>query len=476
MRSSKFLSSMVALCVVLAGGGEARSAETDAAPQGAEAFAIHGSNTIGARLMPAIVEAFAASVGASAVTSVGSQPEEVEIKLHSAAGAPLATIGVHSHGSGTAVPGLISGKARLGMLSRALDDKEVEALKAAGIGDLRATPKEHVLALDGVLVLVAPGNPLGVLSMEQIAGIFSGAITDWSAVGRAPGRIQVYARDDKSGTFDTFNSLVLKPTKAALTADARRFESSEELSDSVARDENGIGFVGFAYLRNAKALEIGNSCGMAYAPTVFNVKTEQYPLSRRLYVYANGVTEGSVAAQLLAFAGSPAAQEIIRKDGFVDQSVEVLEQADQVMRLADGIIGLGPDADATLLKDLASGLKHSSRVSTTLQFRLSSSRVDSKTAADVERIAAYVRDLNESDPGKTVILAGFTDAVGDFASNRALSQARAEQARGDLMRALGTGVSGTSIVARGYSKLLPTSCNTTKDGRNKNRRVEVWVK
>ena len=148
MRRSKRLSSMVALFVFLAGGGAARSAETDAVSPGAEVFAIHGSNTIGARLMPAIVEAFAGSIGASAVTSVGSQPEEVEIKLHSAAGAPLATIGVHSHGSGTAVPGLISGKARLGMLSRALDDKEVEALKAAGIGDLRATPNEHVLALD----------------------------------------------------------------------------------------------------------------------------------------------------------------------------------------------------------------------------------------------------------------------------------------------------------------------------------------
>ncbi len=250
--------------------------------------------------------------------------------------------------------------------------------------------------------------------MEQIAGIFSGAITDWSAVGRAPGRIQVYARDDKSGTFDTFNSLVLKPTKAALTADARRFESSEELSDSVARDANGIGFVGFAYLRNAKALEIGSNCGMAYAPTVFNVKTEQYPLSRRLYVYANNVAEGRSPR---SFSHSRARRRLRRSSARRASSTRASRFWSRRIRscgLPTASSGLGPDADATLLKDLASGLKHSSRVSTTLQFRLSSAQVDSKTVADVERIAAYVRDLSASDPGRTVILAGIHGRRGRF--------------------------------------------------------------
>lgn len=461
------------LCFTVGWSRDARSAEGDGTP---EAFAIQGSNTIGARLMPALIEAFAGSVGAKAVTLVGSQPEEVEIRLQTETGGTLASIRVHSHGSGTAIPGLISGQALLGMLSRPIDGKEVEALAAAGIPDLRATSSEHVLALDGVLVLSAPGNPVRSLSMEQVSGIFSGAITDWAAVGGQPGRIQVYARDDKSGTFDTFNALVLKPRKAALTADAQRFESSEELSDSVARDANGIGFVGFAYLRNAKALEIATDCGIAYAPTVFNVKTEQYPLSRRLFLYETNIPQGSVAARLVEFVSSPAAQEVVRAEGFVDQSIELLDDRDQVMRLADGLIGLEPDVEPAVLKALAHGLKHSARMSTTLMFGLSSARLDSKAAADVGRIADFIRGLRTTESGKSIILAGFTDSVGDFLANRALSQARAEQIRGDLLRALGSDVPASAIVARGYSELLPTSCNTTKEGRNRNRRVEVWVK
>jgi phosphate transport system substrate-binding protein len=471
-RSKLVLLLIAALCAAAGRIEPARGAEAGP-PQD---FAIHGSNTIGARLMPALVEAYAASTGAKALTLVGSQPEEVELKLQSGAGATLASVKINSHGSGTAVPGLISGQALIGMMSRPIEDKEIVALKAAGIADPRATGNEHVLALDGVLVLAAPGNGLNALSMDQLSGIFSGAITDWSQVGREPGHIQVYARDDKSGTYDTFNSLVLKPRKAKLSTEAQRFESSEELSDSVARDPNGIGFAGFAYLRNAKALDVVNDCGIAYAPTVFNVKTEQYPLSRRLYLYTNGVAKGSLAERVLEFTLSPAAQDIIREHGFVDQHIELSERGDQVMRLADGLAALEPDADPALLKELGSGLKYSARLSTTLQFRVSSTRLDSKATADVERISGFIQSLAKSEPGKTVTLAGFTDSVGDFAGNRALSQARAEQAKAELLRMLGEGVPKTMISARGYGKLLPSNCNTTKEGRNRNRRVEVWVK
>lgn len=471
-RSKLVLMLIAALCTAAGRIEPARGAE-NGQPQN---FAIHGSNTIGARLMPALVEAYAASTGAKALTLVGSQPEEVELKLQSEDGATLASVKINSHGSGTAVPGLISGQALIGMASRPIEDKEIIALKAAGFADPRANGNEHVLALDGVLVLVAPGSSLNALSMEQLSGIFSGAITDWSQLGREPGHIQVYARDDKSGTYDTFNSLVLKPRKAKLTSEATRFESSEELSDSVARDPNGIGFVGFAYLRNARALDVVNDCGIAYAPTVFNVKTEQYPLSRRLYLYTNGVPKGSLPERILEFVVSPAAQDIIREHGFVDQHVELSERGDQVMRLADGLMALEPDADPALLRELASGLKYSARLSTTLQFRISSTRLDSKATADIERITGFIQSLAKSEPGKTVTLAGFTDSVGNSATNRALSQARAEQAKTELLRMLGDAFPKTMIAAQGYGKLLPSNCNTTKEGRNRNRRVEVWVK
>jgi phosphate transport system substrate-binding protein len=168
-------------------------------PAPAGRLGIHGSNTIGARLMPSIVEAYAASIGASVLRRAGDDPEQVELQLTSQAGAPLAVVDIRSHGSGTGVPGLIGGKATIGMLSRPINEKEADALAKAGWPDLRNPAFERVLALDGVLVLVAPDNPLASLTMEQIAGIFAGTISDWGAVGGRPGRINIYARDNKSG-------------------------------------------------------------------------------------------------------------------------------------------------------------------------------------------------------------------------------------------------------------------------------------
>jgi hypothetical protein len=155
------------------------------------------------------------------------------------------------------------------------------------------------------------------VSLQQLQGIFSGALSDWSQVGGKPGKINVYARDSKSGTFDTFKTLVLDPGKQKVTGSAQGFESSEELSDSVTNDPSGIGFVGFAYLRNAKAISLVNECGMSFKPTTFNVKTEEYPLSRRPFVQranleiATHVINGCWLATL-RLARSPSCISVVR--------------------------------------------------------------------------------------------------------------------------------------------------------------------
>ena len=124
-----------------------------------------------------------------------------------------------------------------------------------------------MIALDGIVVLVNKANPITELSLADIAAIFSGAVTDWSQLGGQPGSIRVLARDDKSGTFDTFKTLVLRDRK--LVSSAQRYENSEELSDEVASNPNGIGFTGIAYVRNARAVAIRSDCGLSFAPTSF---------------------------------------------------------------------------------------------------------------------------------------------------------------------------------------------------------------
>src|SRR5207249_5276293 len=141
---------------------------------------------------------------------------------------------------------------------------------------------ENVLTLDGVAVLVHRNNPVSVLTMQQLADIFSGKITDWAQVGGSPGPIYLYAPDENSGTLDTFKSIVLGTRP--ISTRASRFEDSVRLSDAVAADTNGIGFTGNLFARNAKMLAVSQPDGKPLLPTAFNVATGDYPLSRRLFL------------------------------------------------------------------------------------------------------------------------------------------------------------------------------------------------
>jgi phosphate transport system substrate-binding protein len=442
------------------------------------AFGIHGSNTIGAALMPRLVEAYAQSRGERVIISNGASPEVSEIRVIGSDGTNRATIDLQAHGSATATQGLTSGKALIGMASRPLNEAELAQLAQQGLGDMRSPENEHVLALDGIIVIVSPGNPVAKLSLQQLQGIFSGALSDWSQVGGKPGKINVYARDAKSGTFDTFKTLVLDPEKQKLIASAQRFESSDELSDSVANDPSGIGFVGFAYLRNAKAISLVNECGMSFIPRTFDVKTEEYPLSRRLFLYSGKLHAQSYAAELLDFAMSWEAQATIRDSGFIDQELEIQVPSERKLgRMADvgsvqrQIAGIrGPFV--TLARDI----QETSRMSTTMRFRSNSVELDNKALKDVDTLARFLQFLKESKSVRKLVLVGFTDSVGAIDKNIALSLERANAVRQALLRKLRDPQYARLIEVRGYGPALAVACNESEAGRDKNRRIEAWVR
>src|SRR5262249_53890776 len=151
---------------------------------------------------------------------------------------------IHSHGSSTAFADLQNSRADVGLSSRRIEAEEIQ--KLTSFGDMTSPATEHILGLDGIAVIVNRENPVDSLTKEQVAKIFSGEITDWAQV-KGPGRpIKIFARDDKSGTFDSFKALVLGSAK--LASGATRFEDSAALSDAVAREPAGIGFIGLPYI------------------------------------------------------------------------------------------------------------------------------------------------------------------------------------------------------------------------------------
>lgn len=430
---------------------------------------IAGSNTIGNALMPAIIDAFAKRNGLKTQRVVGQNPLDLKIGLLDTSERPIATIDLARHGSSTSFRELEAHSAEIGMSSRRIKTEEVTKLGAAGLGDMLSPSNEHVIGLDGLVVIVSSNNPLVSVPQDKLAGIFAGTITDWAELGREPGKINVYAPTEDSGTYETFKLLVLDPGKLKLSPETKRTENHKEQSDWVAADKDGIGFVGIAYQRNAKALNIELTCGMIARPSVFSMKTEEYPLTRRLYLYTDGHPRSPLARAILDFALSNEAQPVVRGVDFIDQSPEGLAIDDQQARVAFALSSQNPDFSLPIMRRFLSDTKAAHRLSTTLRFQLNSTALDSKAQGDIRRLAAELK--SDRNKGKQVMLLGFADALGSGPANESLSLARAQSVNSAL-RAVGY----SGAIVAGYGEMSPVACNDTPESRNMNRRVEVWIR
>ncbi|MCG8463825.1 MAG: phosphate ABC transporter substrate-binding protein, partial [Xanthomonadales bacterium] len=262
----------------------------------AEVLRLHGSNTIGAALMPSLVEAWLPEQGYRITQKQNPKAQEVLLTAVNDAGDEL-RVEINSHGSSTAFRDLATGAADVGMSSRRISQQEVRTLNT--MGPLNAPGNEVVLALDAVAVVVHPRNPLTHLTVQQVQDLFSGKIRNWQSLTGTDLPVQLYARDDQSGTYEVFRQEAL--AGQALSTQARRFESSSDLVSSVSRDPGAIGFVSLAYVKGVRALAI-QEADVAVEPTPFQVATEDFPLARRLYLYDPETARSPLVNRLISFA------------------------------------------------------------------------------------------------------------------------------------------------------------------------------
>lgn len=429
---------------------DTHAAALPAPTDGSPALRIQGSNTIGAQLGPALVKGLLAQQGAQAVQEQpGPNPNEMRLIARLPSGQDV-SIDIAAHGSSTGFVALKDGLADVAASSRPI--KNNEATDLAALGDLRSHEAEQVIAIDGVAVILHPGNPLRELSTAQLAKIFSGEIRDWEQLGGPSGPIHLYARDQQSGTYDTFNELVLARSGKTLSKEARRFESSEALSDQVSQDRQGIGFIGLPYIRQAKAVAIIDGESKPMLPTASLIATEDYPLSRRLYFYLPPDSRQRWAKALVRFAQSPQGQSIVAQNGFVAQTVQAVKvRATAQMPLA--------------YQNLA---REAERLSVNFRFAQGSATLDTKAMLDLKRVVEYLKAHDKLD--QKVTLAGFGDAKSDPARAQLLSKLRAMAVRRELLK--------HQVVlrdVRGFGDEMPVAANDGDEGRIKNRRVEVWV-
>ena len=230
---------------------------------------------------------------------------------------PKVSIAVTGGGSGTGIAALLSNTCDIAELSRELKSEEIAMAKQKGF-----EPKQITVALDGLAVVVHPANPLSRLTLDQLAAIFSGAVGNWKEVGDSDLLIVILSREVNSGTHVYFKEHVLrrgrKDSQVEFAANALMLPSSQAIADEVAQNPGAIGYFGMGYISaKEKALAIAMDANSPYVqPTIENVISQAYPISRPLLMVTRGQPLGLVA-RFLDFVLSAAGQKIVVKIDFV---------------------------------------------------------------------------------------------------------------------------------------------------------------
>lgn len=437
-----------------------------------------GSETIGVGVMPLLLDGYAEQLDADQTIedidtrSVYNGTEIVSSFVGGGGfGDELNSYRVHSTNSVQGFRYLQDKTAEFAMSSRRITPKEAADLSAAGAGDMLSPSQEHIVAFDSLIIITHPDNPVRAISMEDLASVYMGRITNWSQLGGADKPIQVVARQSDAGTRTIFADRVFNGPNIVVGS-ARIAQNSTDMADFIATNEGAIGYTGLAFQRDTKALNIINECGIETTPDGFSVRTEEYALQRRLYLYNRAELDAKPAKDFLEYALSPEADKLITKAGFVDYSVARRSQQIDGPR-ANQLRAAGlPNSQRPFVSSMLQELDNYDQLSTTFRFRFGSSLLDERALVDMERLTSY---LEEQPRGTKIVLAGFTDSIGSFANNRRLSAGRADQVRAALLDFAGDRISGLDISIQAHGELAPTACNISEKGRAINRRVEVWI-
>lgn len=220
---------------------------------------------------------------------------------------PGVNILVSESGSGNGAKSLINGTCDIATMSRFMKDKEFKAAVDKGV-----KPVAHVVAMDGIAVIVHPANPVKALTVEQVRRIYKGEVTNWRQLGGPDSKIIMVSRDTNSGTYETFNKLVMKKEKVA--AGAEKVGSNAAARQRVQSTRGAIAYIGLGFVnRSVRALDING-----VQPSVETVASGKYPIARPLFMFTNGCPKlGGHVHAFVTLHLTKNGQKIIQAIGFV---------------------------------------------------------------------------------------------------------------------------------------------------------------
>jgi len=234
------------------------------------------------------------------------------------------TLSISGGGSGTGIAQLINGQIDIADASRPIKLREMKTAESQGVN-----PVEFKTCLDGIAVITNNNIDISELSFEKLRGIYNGSISNWKFVGGPDLKITVYGRQSNSGTYVFFQEHVLDNNDYRV--DMQPLNGNSQIVDAVIGDDEGIGYVGVAYAENrAEELTIlkvkENEYSQSFSPTIENIASGDYPISRYLYIYTNGNPTGEIFHYIKWILNEEGGQKVAENLGFIALPQNIIDE------------------------------------------------------------------------------------------------------------------------------------------------------
>ena len=435
---------------------------------------ISGAYSMGQVLFPALVEGFALRQGYALkreeVLGIGT----LYTLYDGASGQEQARITIKLTTSAEGFADLLGQQADMVLSMRQASTRERSMAREAGLGDLRIARQSRVIALDALVPIVSPGNPVTKLSISQLAAIYAGKIRNWSELGGEDAPITPYLMDIEEGFGPAFMQSIIAASGVTLSDRVRFHPSNKALTDAIARDPFGIAITSFMRPGNGEVVQLSGSCGFKVQASANSIKSEDYPLTMPMYLYLPERRQPQLARDFLSYLRTDSAQFVTRRAGFVDQALTRIPVHQQGDRMANAIAASGEEVALSELKRMVESLDGKDRLSISFRFEGGSTLLDAPSRSNVALLARAL-ESGRFD-GRQVMFVGFSDGQGAAEQNLNLAKKRAAAVRNQVQQQLEAfDEARVDLQVEAFGEAMPMACDDSAWGRGVNRRVEIWV-
>jgi len=416
---------------------------------------VAGSNVAGQSIAPELARAFLVQMGDSGIRIEPGQDANETLVTGLNHGRREA-IAIDTTTTAEGFNLLREGQTDLAMAARQISPAETESLHA--LGDMNTPAAEHVIAVNGLVLVTNASNPLRMLTTDQVQGLLSGTYSDWNSIGGPPGLVSVYVANRHSEAGEAASRMVLRGgTWAPNTKDMK---DDEQIARAVSQDKNAIGVLSLPSLllhrhfaADLRMLAIADTGSPPLVPTNRPaMATLDYPYAFRLYLYVSPMAASPVAKRFIDFVDSSDGEAVADTQGLVSQSMSPSEL-------------ILPESATDTFRQFVAGTQ---LLAVHFRFLTNSSSLDVAGQRDLDRVTKYL--VANKYGGDNLVVAGFTDNRGSPEANLTLSQKRAE-----AMAALLTQRGLKPNKVAGFGAELPLTNNSTEEGRERNRRAEIYL-